>query len=208
LLIVQIRTNNSEIIIKATGCQTCPDGQKRGPHTEDTTSIEILKMFLRYKSQIRRKLAQMTNQTGGICRKKVGNELLSEGVEGQRKKRVGWVGDDLLSQGVSPQVPSAQVGLTAGFEMEPGGPPPLRSPTPPRPASSSRLRLLFLVAYCVNVRQTTNFSVSRWISPRPLVRVSSRHYCLYTARLSSWSSSSGLTWLSSEEAHLEVSFPL
>ena len=46
------------------------------------------------------------------------------------------------------------------------------------------------------------------ISPRPLVRLGSTHCCASTGRLSSWSSSSGLTWLPSEEAHLEASFPL
>jgi hypothetical protein len=35
------------------------------------------------------------------------------------------LGDVLLSQGVAPQVPSAQAGLTAGFGMGPGVPPPL-----------------------------------------------------------------------------------
>jgi hypothetical protein len=34
-------------------------------------------------------------------------------------------GNDLLSQGVAPQVPSAQTALTTGFEMWPGVPPSL-----------------------------------------------------------------------------------
>jgi hypothetical protein len=38
------------------------------------------------------------------------------------------LGDDLLSQGATPQVPSALVSLTAGFEMGPGVPSPLQSP--------------------------------------------------------------------------------
>ena len=38
------------------------------------------------------------------------------------------LGNDLLSQGVTPQVPSALAGLTAGFEMGPGVPPPHKSP--------------------------------------------------------------------------------
>jgi hypothetical protein len=58
----------------------------------------------------------------------------------QTKKRsrnsAGWfssrrqksLGNDLLSQGVAPPVPSALAGLTAGFEMGPGVPPPLESP--------------------------------------------------------------------------------
>ena len=35
------------------------------------------------------------------------------------------LGDDLLSQTVSSQVPSVLAGLTAGFGMGPGVPPPL-----------------------------------------------------------------------------------
>lgn len=38
------------------------------------------------------------------------------------------LGDDLLSQGVTPQVPSALTGLTTGFGMLPGVPPSQKSP--------------------------------------------------------------------------------
>jgi hypothetical protein len=38
------------------------------------------------------------------------------------------LGNDLLSQGAAPPVPSALAGLTTGFEMGPGVPPPLKSP--------------------------------------------------------------------------------
>ena len=38
------------------------------------------------------------------------------------------LGDDLLSQGVAPQVPLALTGLTTGFGMGPGVPPSLQSP--------------------------------------------------------------------------------
>ena len=38
------------------------------------------------------------------------------------------LGNDLLSRGVAPQVPSALVSLTSGFEMLPGVPSPLQSP--------------------------------------------------------------------------------
>ncbi len=38
------------------------------------------------------------------------------------------LGNDLLSQGVAPQVPSALTGLTTGFGMWPGVPPSLQSP--------------------------------------------------------------------------------
>ena len=48
----------------------------------------------------------------------------------------GWkrkVGEDLRSQDVTVQVPSALVGLTAGFEKGPGVPPPHNTPTKSRP---------------------------------------------------------------------------
>jgi hypothetical protein len=38
------------------------------------------------------------------------------------------LGDDLLSQGATPQVPSVLTGLTTGFGMCPGVPPSLQSP--------------------------------------------------------------------------------
>jgi hypothetical protein len=44
---------------------------------------------------------------------------------GQKKNSFG---NDLLSQGATPQVPSALADLTAGFGMEPGMTPPLKSP--------------------------------------------------------------------------------
>ena len=116
--------------------------------------------------------------------------------------RLVGVGGDLLSRGPTPRVPSAQVGLTAGFEMGPGEPPPLRPPTP-----SSRGGVLGEV-HTRTGHQNINFSAPRWISPRPLVRVGSTSHDAYTARLSNWSSPSGLTWLPSEESHLEASFPL
>ena len=39
------------------------------------------------------------------------------------------VGNDLLSQRATPPVPSALANLTSGFEMDPGVPSPLLSPT-------------------------------------------------------------------------------
>ena len=39
------------------------------------------------------------------------------------------VGDDLLSHAVTRILPSALAGLTSGFGMDPGVPPPLLSPT-------------------------------------------------------------------------------
>ncbi len=48
-----------------------------------------------------------------------------------RERQAGQgVGNDLRSQEVSLPVPSALAGLTVGFEMEPGVPPPPGSPTP------------------------------------------------------------------------------
>jgi hypothetical protein len=44
------------------------------------------------------------------------------------KKMKKPLGDDLLSQGVAPQVPSALTGLTTGFGMLPGVPPSQKSP--------------------------------------------------------------------------------
>jgi hypothetical protein len=55
---------------------------------------------------------------------------LGKSSQGKKKKRTGdEVGDDLLSQGATPQVPSARVGLTTGFEKGPGVPPPPWTPT-------------------------------------------------------------------------------
>ena len=52
------------------------------------------------------------------------NVIIVVGGEGQ-----GDVGDDLLSRAVTRRVPSAQAGLTTGFEKGPGVPPPLEPPT-------------------------------------------------------------------------------
>ena len=49
---------------------------------------------------------------------------------GNKTKRF-LTGDDLLSQGASPQVPSALEGLTSWFGMEQGVSPPLLSPEEP-----------------------------------------------------------------------------
>ena len=116
------------------------------------------------------------------------------------------VGDDLLSRGPTPQVPSARVGLTTGFEKGPGVPPPLGSPTvrPREALTEGSVHRSGTSKQCGN----SNFSASRRISPRPLVPVRSTHYCACTAGLSNGWSTRGLTWLSSEEAHLEARFPL
>ena len=46
----------------------------------------------------------------------------------EKKEQQGELGDDLRSQDVAIQVPSALAGLTAGFEKGPGVPPPLKTP--------------------------------------------------------------------------------
>ena len=46
----------------------------------------------------------------------------------RREKSKGKIGEGLRSQDVAVQVPSALAGLTAGFEKEPGGPPPHNTP--------------------------------------------------------------------------------
>ena len=60
------------------------------------------------------------------------------GRRGRKKAPEGWrekkgndseVGDDLLYREVTLRVPSALAGLTTGFEMGPGVPPPLETPT-------------------------------------------------------------------------------
>jgi hypothetical protein len=49
----------------------------------------------------------------------------------RRQQKRFLTGNDLLSQGVSPQVPSALEGLTSWFGMEQGVSPPLESPEEP-----------------------------------------------------------------------------
>jgi hypothetical protein len=53
-------------------------------------------------------------------------DLCSRGNKGEKNKDS--PGDDLLSQGAAPPVPSALADLTSGFGMEPGVTPPLESP--------------------------------------------------------------------------------
>ena len=58
-------------------------------------------------------------------------ELYHRGKEKQSvkmKNKKSLLGNDLLSQKVALQVPSALAGLTTGFGMGPGVPPPLQSP--------------------------------------------------------------------------------
>ena len=52
-------------------------------------------------------------------------------VTGETQKKTGSPGNDLLSRGPAPLVPSALEGLTAWFGMEQGVSPPLKSPEEP-----------------------------------------------------------------------------
>ena len=61
-----------------------------------------------------------------VSRKELGGE---EQGRKQGKKKESSVGDGLLSHAADRILPWALAGLTAGFEMGPGGPPPLISPT-------------------------------------------------------------------------------
>ena len=146
------------------------------------------------------------------------------------EKREGWVGSDLLSHKVALAVPSALVSLTAGFGMEPGGPSPLKPPThtllvhsqvvvhsitrilarsPPRLKGQSRcLGFDFIIRSFSSSARVPSSPQHRTQSPRPLVRVSSTHCCASTSRLSTRSSTWGLTRFRDGESHLEVSFPL
>jgi hypothetical protein len=49
--------------------------------------------------------------------------------DGSQLNKKSSVGNDLLSQRLAPQLPSALKGLTTGFGMGPGVPPSLTSPT-------------------------------------------------------------------------------
>ncbi len=108
------------------------------------------------------------------------------------------VGSGVLSHTVASAVPSALTGLTAGFDMVPGGPPWLQ---PPTPHSASRL-----VCSCMAAKA----SVSPYHIPdsRPLVPVRSIHCCTSTSGLSSWSSPSGLSPFQERESHPGAGFPL
>jgi hypothetical protein len=122
------------------------------------------------------------------------------------------VGSGLRSQTVARPVPSTLMRLTAGFGMEPGVPARLKPPTTPSlPASTPVSQPSTNVfrnpaSSCFHAR--TVCSPHNPQSPRPLVRVRSTHCCASTSRLSSWSSSSGLTPFQDKGSHLEVGFPL
>ena len=91
------------------------------------------------------------------------------------------LGGDLLSQGVAPQVPSALTALTTGFGMGPGVPLSLQSP---RDSFHIVNYLLNRLRFFQSPRKVSS-SPHQGLSPRPLVQLSSTHYCAYTCCLSS-----------------------
>ncbi len=70
--------------------------------------------------------------------------IVTQGRKHSKGKEKGLIGDDLRSQRVAPQVPSALAGLTTGFGMGPGVPPPLQSPTRPFELSIVNCQLLMV----------------------------------------------------------------
>ena len=67
------------------------------------------------------------------------------------KIRNRFLGNDLLFHPVTRQVPSALEGLTAGFEMGPGVPPPLISPRKP---------VLLMLAYTFKTEQNAVLAIA------------------------------------------------
>ena len=83
------------------------------------------------------------------------------------------VGIDLVSQGATPSVPSARVGLTTGFEKGPGVPLPLGAPTH-MTAGFQQGYAICQVNSCARELQllrTTRYRVSVSKAARPLVPV-------------------------------------
>ena len=134
----------------------------------------------------------------------------------------------LRSQDVTVQVPSALAGLTAGFEKEPGGPPPRN--TPIKGSVSSPL----VGRRCAHAEPTNTKGRcgQGWLalthrhnarvfhandedsatrgrkSPRPLVRLGCTPHDACTCRLSNGWSTRGLTRFRGEGPHLGVGFLL
>ncbi len=114
------------------------------------------------------------------------------------------LGSDLLSHPVARAVPSALEGLTSGFGMGPGVPPP---PWPPKrwcPRSTDDGE----DAALEQSSRTAIASASKGQVLGLLVRVSSTRCRASTSRLSTWWSSRALTWSPSGRPHLRASFAL
>ncbi len=88
-------------------------------------------------------------------------------------------GDDLLSQGPTPQVPSALAGLTSVFGMGTGGSPPL---SPPEISCAQHPEHSIASTHVKNSKQALD----------RLVPVSFTHCCASTSGLSTWCSARGL----------------
>ena len=84
----------------------------------------------------------------------------------QQQKRF-LTGDDLLSQGVSPQVPSALEGLTSWFGMEQGVSLPLESPEEPSLILTEDYLSFSTLKTEQNARDTFAVHVYE-LSPRPI----------------------------------------
>ena len=129
------------------------------------------------------------------------------------------VGNDLRSQGLASQVPSALAALTTGFGMGPGRQPPHQPPTdcipvltPPQLNQASVRREKGQKSACLRSRvshkpassqQTGSAEKPSTISMGKLTGCPA-----YTPHLSNGSSARGLTWLPSEASHLETCFLL
>src|SRR5207344_1272532 len=113
------------------------------------------------------------------------------------------LGSDLLSHSVSRAVPSALEGLTSGFGMGPGVPPP---PWPPKPGV--RYRTILRAQPSSNLENRDSEREQRSQVLGLLVRVSSTRCRASTSRLSTWWSSRALTWSPSGRPHLRASFAL
>ena len=118
-------------------------------------------------------------------------------------------GSDLLSQGVSAQVPSALKGLTSVFGMGTGVTP---SPLPPDPFSCDVIYCIILLSLCQSYlykpSKLNNASTYLGQALDRLVSVSLGHYCPYTPDLSTRWSTWGLTSLRYGKSYLEGGFAL
>ena len=121
-------------------------------------------------------------------------------------------GGDLLSRAVPSQVPSARGGLTSVFGMGTGG---SLQPLPPEIVFSSLLPLRAPSKLHSQVDLATRFpsafpasTLFLRSSPRPISISKLLHYCIYTADLSTLSSSRGLTCSRSGNLLLQVGFTL
>ena len=105
-----------------------------------------------YKKVIKHSIIKKNARSKHILRRNQVTDSAKFHAYNRRKKES--VGNDLLSQGATPQVPSALASLTAGFEMGPGVSSLLRSPTDSILLVSFNLRS----ACSFSLRTNVNFS--------------------------------------------------